>query len=82
MPRGVFDHCAVALNASHIFVAGNIFFSNININIPLVVNEDIVICGLFICNFACMRFEIVLLYGTYPLIQSHPWSFYMGIHNM
>jgi hypothetical protein len=45
------------------------------------VQEDLVICGLFICEFAYMRLRMVLNYRTYPLIYSHPWSFYTRIHS-
>jgi len=41
-----------------------------------------VICGLFICNFVYMRSGNGLFSGTYPLIYSNPWSFYMRIHYM
>jgi hypothetical protein len=46
------------------------------------VQAALVICGLFICNFAYMRSGNGLFPGTYPLIYSHPWSFYMQIHYM
>jgi len=39
----------------------------------------LVICGLFICDFAYMQFRNDFFSGTYPLIISHPWSFYMWI---
>jgi len=42
----------------------------------------LVICGLFICDFAYMPSKNDLFSGTYPLIISHPWSFYMRIHYM
>jgi len=42
----------------------------------------LVICGLFICDFPYMRSRNGLFSGTYPLINSHPWSFYMRIHYM
>jgi hypothetical protein len=43
------------------------------------VQVDLIICGLFICEFAYMRLRMILIYRTYPLIYSHPWSFYMRI---
>ncbi len=46
------------------------------------VQAALVICGLFICDFAYMRSKICLFSGTYPLIYSHPWSFYMRIRYM
>jgi len=46
------------------------------------VQEALVICGLFICDFAYMRSRNDLFSGTYPLIISHTWSFYMRIHYM
>jgi len=39
-----------------------------------------VICGLFICDFAYMRSRNGLFSGTYLLINSHPWSFYMRVY--
>jgi len=42
----------------------------------------LVICGLFICDFAYMRSRNDLFSGTYPLSISHPWSFYMRNHYM
>jgi hypothetical protein len=35
---------------------------------------------LFICEFTHMRLRMSLIYRTYPLIYSHPWSFYMHIY--
>ncbi len=46
------------------------------------IQAALVICGLFICDFAYMRSWNDLFCGTYPLIISHPWSFYMRIHYM
>ncbi len=46
------------------------------------IPADLVICGLFICKFAHMRLRMILIYRTYPLIYSHPWSFYMRIRYM
>jgi len=43
------------------------------------IQTALVICGLFICDFACMRSRNGLFSRTYPLIYSHPWSFYMQI---
>jgi len=48
----------------------------------VIVQVALVICGLFICNFAYMRSRNGLFSGTYPLINSHPWSFYMRINYM
>ncbi len=42
----------------------------------------LVICSLFICDFAYMRSRNGLFSGTYPLIYSNPWSFYMQIRYM
>ncbi len=36
------------------------------------VQADLVLCGLFICEFAYMRLRMILIYRTYPLIYSHP----------
>ncbi len=46
------------------------------------VQADLVICGLFICDFAYMQSRIGLFAGTYPQITSHPWSLYMRIRYM
>jgi len=43
------------------------------------VQAALVICGLFICDFTYMGSRNDLFSGTYPLIYSNPWSFYMGI---
>jgi len=48
----------------------------------LELQVALVICGLFICDFAYMQSRNDLFYGTYPLIISHPWSFCMQIHYM
>jgi len=48
----------------------------------LIIQAALVICGLFICDFAYMRSRNDLFSGTYPLIISHYWSFYMRIHYM
>ena len=37
---------------------------------------------LFICDFAYMRLRFGHFSETYPLIYSHPWSFYMQTHYM
>ncbi len=52
-------------------------FSPAKLRPTLLVQAALVICGLFICNFAYMRSRNGLFSGTYPLIYSHPWSFYM-----
>jgi len=44
------------------------------------VQAALVICGLFICDFAYMESRNGLFSGTYPLIDSNLWSFYMQIH--
>jgi len=44
------------------------------------IQTALVICGLFICDFAYMQSRNDLFSGTYPLIYCHPWSFYMWIH--
>jgi len=36
--------------------------------------------SLVICNFTYMWLKIGHFYGTYPLLYSQPWSFYMQIH--
>jgi hypothetical protein len=46
------------------------------------VQAALIICGLFICNFMYMRLKNGLFSGTYPLIYSNSWSFYMQIHYM
>jgi len=46
------------------------------------VQVALVICSLFICDFTYRRSGNGLFSGTYPLIYSHPWSFYMRIHYM
>jgi len=46
------------------------------------VHANLVICGLFICDFAYLRLIIILFSRTYPLICSHPWSLYMRFHYM
>jgi len=46
----------------------------------LTIQMALVICGLFICDFAYMRSRNDLFSGTYPLIISHPWAFHMWIH--
>jgi len=46
------------------------------------IQAALVICGLFICDFAYMRSRNGLFSRTYPLINSQPGSFYMRIHYM
>jgi len=46
------------------------------------IQVALVICGLFICDFTYMRSKNDLFSGTYPLIISHSWSFYMQFHYM
>jgi len=46
------------------------------------IQAALVICGLFICDFAYMRLKNGLLSGTNPLIYGNPWSFLMWIHYM
>jgi len=48
--------------------------------VHFTIQAALVICGLFICDFVYMRSRNDLFSGTYPLIFSHPWSFYMRIH--
>ncbi len=43
----------------------------------ITIQAALVICGLFICDFAYIRSRNGLFSGTYPLI--YPWSFYMQI---
>jgi len=44
------------------------------------VQAALVICGIFICDFVYMRSRNGLFSGTYPLLYSDRWSFYMRIH--
>ncbi len=46
------------------------------------IQADLVICGLFICEFAYLRLQIGHFSGTYPPIYSHSWPFYMRIRYM
>jgi len=46
------------------------------------IQAALVICGLFICEFAYMRLKNGFFSGTYPLIYSDHRSFYMRIHYM
>ncbi len=62
-----------------IITNGTITFS---IQHPFYVQAALVICGLFICNFAYMRSRNGLFSGTYPLIYSNPWYFYIQIRYM
>jgi hypothetical protein len=50
--------------------------------VTIYVQADLIICGLFICEFEYMQLRIILIYRTYPLIYSHPWSFYTRIRYM
>jgi len=45
----------------------------------LKIHAALVICGLFICEFAYMQLKNGLFSGTYPLIYSDCWSFYMRL---
>jgi len=47
-----------------------------------VVQAALVKFGLFICDFAYIRSRNGLFSGTYPLIYSNPWCFYMQISYM
>ncbi len=46
------------------------------------LQADLVICGLFICEFPYIRLRIILFHRTYPLFYGHPWSYYMQIRYM
>jgi len=48
--------------------------------IKTFLQAALVICRLFICDFAYMRLKNGLFSGTYPLIHGNPWSFYMRIY--
>jgi len=48
----------------------------------IAIQAALVICGLFICDFAYLRSRNGLFSGTYHLIYSNPWSFYMRIRYM
>jgi len=41
----------------------------------LVVQAVLVICGLFMCDFAYMRLRIGHFSVLYPIVYSHPWVF-------
>ncbi len=45
----------------------------------LEIQAAFVICSLSICDFAYMQSRNGLFSGTFPLINSHPWSYYMQI---
>ncbi len=45
----------------------------------IYIQAALVICGLFICDFAYMWSRNDLFSGTYPLIIIHPWSFHIRI---
>jgi hypothetical protein len=53
----------------------NIFFHTLGLSLQAAL----IICNLFICDFAYMQSRNGLFSGTYPLIYSNPWSFYMQI---
>ena len=44
------------------------------------VQAALVICCIFICDFASMQLKNGLFHGTYPLIYGIPMSFYVQIH--
>ncbi len=46
------------------------------------VSVDLVICGLFICEFMYLGLQIDHFSGMYPPIYSHSWYFYMQIRYM
>jgi hypothetical protein len=48
----------------------------------MAIQAALVICGLFICDFAYMRLKNGLFPRTYPPIYGIPRSFYMQIHYM
>jgi hypothetical protein len=50
-------------------------FSTSKISIDCT-HVDLVLCGLFICEFVYLRLQIDHCSGTYPPIYSHSWSFY------
>jgi len=52
------------------------------LNCIFKVQAALVICGLFIFKFEYMRLKNGLISGTYSLIYSDHWSFYMRIHYM
>ncbi len=52
---------------------------SVDIYEPMKVQAALVICSLFICDFAYMRLRNGPFPGTYPQIYSYPWSFYMQI---
>jgi len=58
----------------------NLSFWNKRNKAILDIQAALVICGLFICDFAYIRSRNDLFSITYPLIISHPWSFYIRIH--
>ena len=56
-------------------------FSDINIDVKRkIIQAALTICGLFIYKFEYLRLKNGLFSGTYPLIYSDWWSFYMQIH--
>ena len=48
----------------------------------MAIQAALVICGLFICDFAYMRFKFWHFRRTYPLIIQCYWSRYMRIYYM
>ncbi len=54
----------------------------IEVGTLLHIKAGLVICGLFICEFAYLQLEIGRFSGTYPPIYSHSWTFYMQIRYM
>ena len=55
----------------------------INRQVLYLLLAALVTCNLFICDFGYMRLRNGLNFsGTYPLIYSYLWSFYMRIHYM
>jgi len=46
----------------------------------MAVQVALVICGIFICEFSYMQLKNGLFSGTYLLIYSDCWSFYMQNH--
>ncbi len=68
------------VNFTNIFMTS--FFAEKLYRRELKVQVDLVICGLFICEFAYLRLWIDHIFGTYPPIYSHSWSFFMRIRYM
>jgi len=57
-------------------------YQKISITVPILVQVALVICGLFICDFAYMWLQLWHFRGTYPPIYQCYWSHYMRIHYM